>query len=313
MTGAELIARLKLDGGTAFVSGLRTAGAEISSLGNKAIQTGEKLTRGLITPILALAGGLGAASLISLGKDAITASADFEQLSVTMEVLTKNADLAKEKLSFIQKLALPSTFTFSQLAQSGVQLESFGLRVEKILPLVAKLGGAFKSDTEHLMMLTRMFGGLAQGKFPDIEQLSAFGLSRKQFEQKGVKFDGQGALKSSAIETLNALSAIINDKYGSILDRMQNTTNSKLASLQDNWERLLRGVGDLLVKYLNPAMEFLTRTLDNLANGKKLETWANGLVKTFSTLIGILQIATALLAGLVAAAVLNGFVNFCIK
>lgn len=262
-TAAQLIGRIRLEGVNQYVKSLLTAqGAQM-----RLSRAADVLNRSLLSitagPLLALAGAAGAGSLIELGANAIHAAADFEQMRVTLEALTGSAETAAEKIAFMRQLAIPSTFTFTQLMEAGTQLEAFGLRIEKVLPLIAKLGGAFKADQIHLNELIRIFGEAQTGVL-NARQLASFGLSRHELSLFGVEFDPHNKLLSSTKEVLDGLERLIEYRYGNILDKMANTTNAKLATLTDRWQESLRKIGFALIKTLTPMLERFTAFIDRL-------------------------------------------------
>lgn len=247
---------------------------------------------------LASAGALGAA-VVKLGTDAVQTAAKFEQFAVTLEALTGSADVAQRKLDFIRKLAIPSTFTFQELAEAGVQLEAFRVPLEKALPLIAKLGAAFPN--KEVGDFVNLFGRLASGDFPDLEALSGAGLSKLDFMKQGIKFDAQGSLLSSTRQTMDALARIVEDKYGKILEKVSNTTTAKLATARDKWEQNLRKIGDAIVKYLNPALDKISVFLDKLDKDRGFDNFLNKLGASVTLFVGLAMGTLAIFLAVMAA------------
>lgn len=230
--------------------------------------------------------GLGAlgvlgSGLVALGVSSLKAAADNEQLRVTLEALTGSAAKANAKLAFIRKLAIPATTGFKELAEAAVTLEAFGLRAEAILPTLAKLQAAFSQNPEALRVGARIFGELAGGQVPGIDQLGILGLNRPLLIKFGLKFDGQGKLLSSANEAIDAVKRVVESKYGGILDKMANTTNAKLATLGDKWESLKVKVGNALTKYAIPAISKLTETIDKIEKSEGFDKFLQRLGGNF--------------------------------
>lgn len=299
MTIASLMVRLGITGEAEVKKGLaetRDGLRHAETAARQAVPALESVGRAVATisksaAIFSAVGAGGLAFGMAAGsKSALDLAIQFENVTARLTALTGSAQTAAEKLKFVQQVAAPSNFTFSQLADASVQLEAFGLRTERVLPSIAKLGMAFAADTEHIQMLTRMFGALAQGNFPDLEQLTAFGLSRSQFAAEGIKFDGSGKLLSSARETMTALERIINQKYGSIFDTMGQTTGAKLASLQDAWERFQGTIGDGIAKNLTPVVERLTDSISRLVDSGVL---ADVVTKLSESLMGLSALSSS--------------------
>lgn len=207
-------------------SGLNQVAQSAKAAGS-AIATG--LGAGLAGVTVAGAAGLGI-----LGKNAFDSAVAFESLNARLTAITGSGQRAAQVLDTVRRVAEPSPFTFDQLATAATQLEAFGLKTEAILPRLANLGAAFGASDENLKSLVNLFGRLAAGNFPDIEQLSAFGLSKSMFEKQGIKFDAGGSLVSSARQTFDALIRIVDSGYSGMMDKLAGTTATALQRLPIN-------------------------------------------------------------------------------
>lgn len=278
MTIAELSVRLGVTGQGALHSALDKTKNSLQQVATTARSAGSALTSGFGSQVAALAG---AAGIGMLAKSAFDSAVSFESLNARLEAITGSGDRAAKILETVRKVAEPSPFTFNQLATAATQLEAFGLKTEAILPRLANLGAAFGASEENLKSLVNLFGRLAAGNFPDIEQLSAFGLSKSMFAQQGIKFDAGGSLVSSARDTFDALLRIVDTKYATILDKMSKTTESKLASLQDKWEGAMRSLGAGLIEVLSPVIDYFTKFLDKLTTSGAMGDLVNRFLSPF--------------------------------
>ena len=278
MTIAELSVRLSVSGQGALQSALDKTKNSLQQVATSARSAGSALTSGFGSQVAALAG---AAGIGLLAKSAFDSAVSFESLNARLEAITGSGDRAAKILETVRKVAEPSPFTFNQLATAATQLEAFGLKTEAILPRLANLGAAFGASEENLKSLVNLFGRLAAGNFPDIEQLSAFGLSKSMFAQQGIKFDAGGSLVSSARDTFDALLRIVDTKYATILDKMSKTTESKLASLQDKWEGAMRSLGAGLIEVLSPVIDYFTKFLDKLTTSGAMGDLVNRFLSPF--------------------------------
>lgn len=194
-------------------------------------------------------GALG--GLVAFGKSALTASGDAQELNTRLEGVTGSAEEAARIMAKVREVAGPSPFTTKQLANAAVGLQAMGINAQKALPKLADLGAAFGADEEHLRSLVNMMGKINQGMMPDAETLSMFGLSKKDFASQGVTFDKNGALLSSATETLDALFKIIDKKYNGMTARMAKNTNAQMASIVDSFTKMMESVGDIFAAGLS--------------------------------------------------------------
>lgn len=281
MTVAELTVKLGVQGQGQITSALDKTKSGLRDVASTAVSTAAAITGSLGG--LALAGGI--AGFGMLGQAAFKSAVSFESLNARLAAITGSGKRAAEVLDMVRKVAEPSPFTFDQLATAATQLEAFGLKTEAILPRLANLGAAFGADEEHLKSLVNLFGRLAAGNFPDMEQLSMFGLSKSMFAQQGIKFDAGGSLVSSAGETFDALIRIIDGRYSGMMDRLAGTTETKLASLTDKWQGALRVIGNSLKNMLTPFIEYTSNFLDKIVNSKALDMLVSEFLAPFSKLV----------------------------
>ena len=276
MTIAELVVKLGVTGQGQLQSSLDKTKSGLNQIASSARSAGTAIASGLGAGLagVTLAGAVG---LGALGKSAFDSAVAFESLSARLTAITGSGKRAAQVLDTVRKVAEPSPFTFDQLATAATQLEAFGLKTEAILQRLANLGAAFGADEEHLKSLVNLFGRLSAGNFPDIEQLSMFGLSKSMFADQGIKFDAGGSLVSSTKETFDALIRIIDTKYSGMMDKLSGTTETKLATLTDKWQGALRIIGSKLITIMTPFIEYFSSFLDKLVNSGAL----NMLVERF--------------------------------
>jgi hypothetical protein len=288
MTIAELVVKLGVTGQGQLQSSLDKTKSGLNQIASSAKSAGNAIASGLGAGLAGVTIA-GAAGLGILGKNAFDSAVAFESLNARLTAITGSGERAAQVLDTVRKVAEPSPFTFDQLATAATQLEAFGLKTEAILPRLANLGAAFGADEEHLKSLVNLFGRLAAGNFPDIEQLSMFGLSKSMFAEQGIKFDAGGSLVSSARETFDALNRIIDTKYTAVMDKMAGTTSTKLATLTDKWEGALRIIGGKLITILTPFIEYASTFIDKITNSGALSMLVDrfmlpmtGMAKAFS-------------------------------
>ena len=263
MTVAQLTVKLGVDGMGQIVSALDKVKTGLGQVAQKAQGAGTAL---------AGIGAVGIAGSIAgfgmLGKTAFDAAVSFESLNSRLTAITGSGEKAAQVLDMVRKVAGPSPFTFSQLANLAVGLESIGLETNALLPRLANLGAAFGADEEHLKSLLNMVGKFKVGQMPDAEQMAMFGMSRSQFAKEGIKFDKGGGLEQGQeLKVFETFIKIIDTKYSGMLDALSGDTATKLASLEDAWEQAMRTIGQKLITILTPyikyATDFLGRMMDS--------------------------------------------------
>lgn len=252
----------------------------------KIAQANERLAS-IFTRLLGLIAAINIAQRsIDFAGNATKAASEYISLEARMKALVGTFEDAQRKLKMAELVAAPSPFTTKQLADAAVTLEAFGLNSERILPILGKLGAAMGATNEKMQMFTRGFGKLGQGEMIESDVLAAMGINKGDFAAKGIKFDGSGKLQSSALESLQALEKIINERFGNILEEMANTPEARRASLEDAGQKIMRSIGTGLLKANAPFMDALTKLFDGLNNSKVIDEVTNKLSGAFLSVFG---------------------------
>lgn len=260
------------------ITGVRDVKVALSDVGNAAERTSRQF--GMLQTALGTMGGILGAQVFgglmrlpgmlwNAGAGAVALSNQFESVRVGLEGITGSAEEAERKMAFLKALAIPSEYTVSQLAEAGQMIEGMGMNLEKVLPLITKLTmGTRRTGEEYQRMAVgSIFGRLAQGVQPEMQAMSAFGLSRQALSQFGAQFGKNGEMLSTAREMLDALERLINTRFGRALELAANTGQAKLSALADIWEQTVARLGDALKAGVMPIvdrfaswLQFLTKS-----------------------------------------------------
>lgn len=260
--------------GALTATGLGGVMGGISSMGNAAM--------GGLSNLLSGGGNM----LMGLGGKAEQAAMDQQSRIARLTALVGSQKQAMAVLQMAERVAGPSSLTTKQLADAATLLEAYGANAMRLLPIIGKLGTAMGAGSEQVQEYARAIGALAQGDMIDKEVLSAMGLSKADFAGKGVEFDNQGKLKSSAEKSLTALESIVNDKFGRIFEQMANTPEAKRASLEDAGDKALRIIGDGMLKSQGGLTEALTRSINAAVDSGVLAEVTNKISKAMVGAIG---------------------------
>ncbi|MBS1725358.1 MAG: hypothetical protein JST51_01460 [Armatimonadetes bacterium] len=222
-----------------------------TDLVSKAVRFGMGLVRGLRNALAAIAG---VAALV--GGYAVKQALDFDTLNRSLVAVTGSAERAKEILNFTDKLAVPSIFPSKDLAEAALTLEALQLRTERYLPVAEKLGTIFGGTADDLKQYVDALGYLKSGRGGEaMESLARAGISRDALKVKGIQFDGGGQLISSVQDALDAVEAIVNERFGKLSKVMADGPAAQLASLTDAIQRAARIGGNAILKYLVPPIK----------------------------------------------------------
>jgi hypothetical protein len=239
--------------------------------------------------------GLGAAIVgltaeaYKFGFNSRQAGIEFESMQRRLEGLTGSADRARSILAMAKKEAGPSMFTTQQLEQASVMLAAYGMNVERTIPLITRLGQAFGADQEHMMMYARAFGQLAGGKMPEAEVMSQMGISKGELAQQGIKFDSQGALLSSAEETLTAFEKLVYKKFDGAYRASATTSEAMRASIQDSFEGIQRAFGMVVNDGMKPFEKAFGEMLGLISQSDFAKVVAMDMMRPLTLLSGALN------------------------
>lgn len=250
---------------------------------------------------MGLAGALASATaaLVNYAKEASNASVERESLRARLGGLDRKGSSVDQILGLSREVAGPSKFTTKQMEQMSAQVLSYGLNVERILPLIGKLGNAFGAGPEQLSMYGNAFGQLAGGQMPDIQVLNQMGITKAMLKQRGVQFKGT-ELISSTEKVMVEMERIINDKYKKVTQLMASTTESTRANIQDSLDQIQISFGDAINRGLAPFEAGLSTVLKDIEGSRFAEAVAKDLVAPLTVFTGTVNNLTDALKQLIA-------------
>lgn len=212
--------------------------------------------------------GLATAGVYKLGSAGLKQASEMEILRATLVALRGDTDLAREGFEFLERFATRSVFEFGDLAKAGVQLEAFGLNMERILPIISQIGAAFGAKPEQLMSLAEAFGRISAGQSGEaMQQLMRVGISRAALAREGISITKSGQILSDAEQIFLAIERIATKRFGGINDAMSDTLAVSLSNLQDGWNQFLTQVGDALMPVIKPLLNALKDFMQFMAGG----------------------------------------------
>lgn len=272
-----------------------------------------------------LGGGLaaGAAAMTGFTGAAIRQAGAIEQLTSTYAALGGGFENAARKMDFLKRFATTAMGEFADLAEAGTLLESSGLNLERLLPTISSLSGAFGASRENVMSLASAFGRLASGSAGEaLERLREFGVTQAGLMSKGIKFSNGNQLQSSVRETFNAIEQLVREKFGNISKYASGTLSQTFSNLKDHWGQMLTAFGNQWMPFVKglasragSIMSFLTdsniaggigkRFADNLSGmfgGAGLEKFAFTAVAFFEQLPSLAKAAWGTVSEIIVSA-----------
>jgi hypothetical protein len=242
----------------------------------------------------------------------ITGNAEMERYETQLGTLLGGADKAKERLAELAKFGATTPFELPEVVRAEKVLVGFGLTGQKALDLTKKSAAGLRTTIGDIAAGTGAsfeevaltFGKFSAGATGEaISRLQEMGVvTREQLTEMGIQFSKSGELMSPLPEAMEAAVKIADKKFGGGMKNLSSTFEGQMSTLQDNWNALVRTVGQPIFEALKPQLAILNDFLSSEAfqNGVKAFTDAmiSGMgqaVAAIQPLINILPtIATAL-------------------
>lgn len=207
----------------------------------------------------AIAGGFGL-----IGRQALQVAGEFEQFRAQLETVTGSATQASAIFERAVKFAADTPFDVRGIVQATVQLEVYGQRSERILPLVADLAaGMGKRIEDTSLVVGKALSGSAEG-FESLR--NEFGISTGTLVQYGARLNEAGTglslVDANADKARDALERIIQVKFGGAVERQSQTLQGALSNAGDSVSQLLAKFGQDLV----PAVTLGARAFSGLVD-----------------------------------------------
>ena len=228
-------------------SALTDAGAAVSDAGEKMQGMGAKLTLGVTTPIMGMAGA------------AIKAAADQEQLQIAFTTMLGSAEKAKSLMDDINQFSAATPFQSNEVQESAKMLLAFGVEAEDVTGTLRQLGdisagiGAPLKDMAYLFGTSRVQGRLFSA---DINQFTSRGvpiikalaetMGVADSEVKKMVEDGKVGFPE-----LTAAMSYMTDEGGQFAGLMEAQSQSMaglFSTLKDNIELSAAAIGKTLIE-----------------------------------------------------------------
>lgn len=170
----SVIAHVKADV-TDFKKGINDAQEQVGGLGNTMNGIANTIKTGLV-----VASAAAAAGVAMIGKSALQAAADFEQTTISFEVMLGSASKAKKLLEELQTFAKKTPFNLVELQEATKRLLAYGVEGDKMIDTLGVLGNiASGVGREKLPQLILAFGQVKAAT-------KLTGMELRQFSEAGV-------------------------------------------------------------------------------------------------------------------------------
>lgn len=241
---------------------------------------------------VALGGGIAAlaGSISGVGKAMITGNAEMERYETQLGTLLGGADKAKERLAELAKFGATTPFELPEVVRAEKVLLGFGLTGQKALDLTKKSGADLRTvigdiaagtgaSFEEVALTFGKFSAGATGEA--ISRLQEMGVvTREQLSDMGIQFSKSGELISPLPEAMAAAVQIAESKFGGGMDALSKTFEGQMSTLMDNWNALVRTIGQPIFEALKPQLAALNELLGSEGFQAGLKAFADFLANS---------------------------------
>lgn len=233
---------------------MANARSELNSVGKSSKEGAAGM--GLLATRLGAAGLAFAAFYKTAGaaSDGLKLAAQTEQLGITFEVLTKDAEVSARLISQLRSFAAATPFRQKEIMQGAKNLLAFGLSASSVLGEVRKLGNISAATGIRIEELTQIIGKMrTQQKIysEDLNQLTGRGINVLDglAERLGTtsakvkKFASEGKIDFEDLKAV--LDDLATNDFGGMLERQSKSILGQWSTFNDELEKTRRILGEI--------------------------------------------------------------------
>ena len=208
--------------------------------------------------ILAGVSAVGSA-IYSVGKSAVSAAAQVEKYSATLETMLGSKAAARDRMQEYMDIAKTTPFELTQVVEAGNQLQALGRYSEETLTMLGDLAAASGKPLEQVLNAYAKMAsgqkGIAVDMFRDLlittdDWTKATGKGKK----------ASGEMLATSEELIASLPKIMKSKgFFGLMAKQAETTEGKISNLQDAAFSLRAALGERLA----PSVKSVVGTLED--------------------------------------------------
>lgn len=201
---------------------------------------------------------LGAGLLLQVGKNAVVAAGDYENLNIAFETFLGDAEQAKTVLADLNKFANVTPFTPDEVQKAGKALLAFNEPVDQLQGTLKNIGDISAGTGKNFNELAIIYGkARVAGTLyaEDINQLIEAGIPvldefSKQLNvpvDQVKKLASEGKISFSNLETAFASLTGEGGRFNGLMERLSKSTTGQISEIQGDVEGLTRAFGKGLI------------------------------------------------------------------
>ena len=231
-------------------------------------------------PFVLAAGAIAAAFLAM--KKAIHVSADFETTRVSFTSLIGNAELAKQSLQDLIAWSDKTPFNKFDITAAAKTLLAYGFAAKDLVGVLGDVGDTAAAMSKPIGDVANVLGEIRVGNF-GVQQLRQLGITKRELEAQGLKFDANGSFQGTASDAMTAVRTVMREKFGGGMEDLAKTWQGMWSKFSTHVGVALRNVGEPLMASLKPGVDLLTQIVTDL--GPSLAVMGAAIAKGIKVMI----------------------------
>jgi hypothetical protein len=219
----------------------------------------------------------------------ISLAADVEVLDKSFRTLLGSGDAAAKMLKDVIKFAAETPFQITEVAPAAKELLAFGFAAKDVIPMLRQIGDMASIMDKPMNQIIEDLGRIHAGAFGRaFMELHELGISMKDLEGEGLRFNKGGEFVGEADQAIEAVRKIMQRKFGGGMQEILGTFKGQFSNLQDVWDQMLTKFGAPITKAITPVISELTKHIEELqpmaaSFGKTLATGISGAFALFKS------------------------------
>jgi len=241
-------------------------------------------------------------------KEAISATARTEQLTVAFTNLTGSASIAKQNIKDLKQFAAVTPFEFNGLADTQRKLLAFGFKLESTIPIMTVFGNATSALGSGQEGLDRMAYAFEKVKaigrisMEEVRMFAEAGINIAEIFNRDFGKNWSRQIEKGAISASKALRSIIDavqedPKFFGGMQKQSVTIEGRLSTLRDNIKISMSGIGLAIVQAID--LKGILLRINNFLETFNALMNKKGFQKAFEKMMPAGTIGTAVLGVMV--------------
>ncbi len=213
--------------------------------------------------------------------DLFGTASKFEQFQIMLEGIEGSSTKASRSMAWVQDFAATTPYELDQVMEAFVSLKAYG--IDPLNGSLMALGDGASGMSKPIMQAVEALADATTGEF---ERLKEFGIRASKIgDQVAFTYSRNGKevrrqVKMNAAEVEKAITGIMTERFGGMMNRQSQTFAGIISNLKDKWSGFLlliarAGIFDMVKGKLDSWLG----VIDRMAKDGRLAAWAEKISK----------------------------------